>query len=202
MDSLSGQLDNCLSLVDFACRKGIYELQQFRDDISYLQQLIYSDDNDDGLNFSMSLVAWEQLSDYEKFNMMLKGVKEDNVVERLHKNAIPFMQKRFHIVSSVCKDAVMDEPSAADKKSESFLVRWLKEIASENKLDICLKIIEEGCKDSQSKSIFEDKSEAVDCALQCIYLCSATTRWSTMASMLSKLPEMRGNFLMCRFDCR
>lgn len=191
MDSLSGQLDNCLSLVDFACRKGIYELQQFHDDISYLQQLIYSDDNDDELNFSMSLVAWEQLSDYEKFNMMLKGVKEDNVVERLHKNAIPFMQKRFHIVSSVCKDAVMDEPSAADKKSESFLVRWLKEIASENKLDICLKIIEEGCKDSQSKSIFEDKSEAVDCALQCMYLCSATTRWSTMASMLSKLPEMR-----------
>ncbi|KAL7003648.1 hypothetical protein U1Q18_004797 [Sarracenia purpurea var. burkii] len=191
IDSLSGQLDNCLSLVDFACRKGVYELQQFHEDISYLHLLIYSDSSGDELNFSMSLVAWEQLSDYEKFKMMLKGVEEENVIERLCQKAIPFMQNRFHITTLVSEDAVRDEQSLADKKADSFLVRWLKEIASENKLDICLKVIEEGCRDLQSNCIFRDKVEVVDCALQCIYLCTTTDRWSTMASILSKLPELR-----------
>ncbi|PSS32975.1 MAG2-interacting protein [Actinidia chinensis var. chinensis] len=191
MDSLSGQLDNCLSLVDFACRKGIYELQQFHEDISYLHQLIYSDGNGYEVNFTMSLVAWEQLSDFGKFKMMLKEVREASVVERLRKKAIPFMQNRFHIMTSISEDAVLDEHSTADWKADSFLVRWLKEMASENKLDICLKVIEEGCKDFQSNSIFRDNAETVDCSLQCIYMCNNTERWSTMASILSKLPEMR-----------
>ncbi|PSS04479.1 MAG2-interacting protein [Actinidia chinensis var. chinensis] len=192
MDSLSGQLDNCLALVDFACRKGIYELQQFHEDISYLHQLIYSDGNGYEVNFTMSLVAWEQLSDFEKFKMMLKEVREESVVERLRKTAIPFMQNRFHIMTSISEDTVLDEHSTADWKADSFLVRWLKEIASENKLDICLKVIDEGCKDFQSNSIFRDNAETVDCSLQCIYMCNNTDEWSTMASILSKLPEVRG----------
>ena len=202
MDSLSGQLDNCLSLVDFACRKGIYELQQFHEDISYLHQLIYSDGNGYEVNFTMSLVAWEQLSDFGKFKMMLKEVREASVVERLRKKAIPFMQNRFHIMTSISEDTVLDEHSTADWKADSFLVRWLKEIASENKLDICLKVIDEGCKDFQSNSIFRDNAETVDCSLQCIYMCNNTERWSTMASILSKLPEMRGKFPLGRFYSR
>ncbi|XP_028099508.1 MAG2-interacting protein 2 [Camellia sinensis] len=192
MDSFSGQLGNCLSLVDFACRKGIYELQQFHEDICYLHQLIYSDDSDDEVNFTVGLVAWEQLSDYEKFKMMLKGVKEENMVKRLREKAIPFMQNKFHIMTSVSGDAVMDGHStAADEKADSFLVKWLKEIASENKLDMCLKVIEDGCRDLQSNSFFRTKVEAADCSLQCIYLCTVADRWTTMASILSKLPEMR-----------
>ncbi|KAL7183537.1 hypothetical protein ACSBR2_025855 [Camellia fascicularis] len=192
MDSFSGQLGNCLSLVDFACRKGIYELQQFREDISYLHQLIYSDDSDDEVNFTVGLVAWEQLSDYEKFKIMLKGVKEENMVKRLREKAIPFMQNKFHIMTSVFGDAVMDGHStAADEKADSFLVIWLKEIAMENKLDLCLKVIEDGCRDFRSNSFFRTKVETADCSLQCIYLCTVTDRWTTMASILSKLPEMR-----------
>ncbi|XP_057462570.1 MAG2-interacting protein 2-like isoform X2 [Actinidia eriantha] len=191
MDSLSGQLDNCLALVDFACRKGIYELQQFYEDISYLHQLIYSDGNGYEVNFTMSLVAWEQLSDFEKFKMMLKEVREESVVERLRKMAIPFMQNKFHFMTSISEDTVLDEHSTADWKADSFLVRWLKEIASENKLDICLKVIDEGCKDFQSNSIFRDNAETVDCSLQCIYMCNNTDKWSTMVSILSKLPEVR-----------
>ncbi|KAL6991567.1 hypothetical protein U1Q18_009679 [Sarracenia purpurea var. burkii] len=91
----------------------------------------------------------------------------------------------------VSEDAVRDDQSLADKKADSFLVRWLKEIAAENKLDICLKVVEEGCRDIQSNSLFRDKVEVVDCALRCIYLCTTTDRWSTMASILSKLPELR-----------
>ncbi|RVW14510.1 MAG2-interacting protein 2 [Vitis vinifera] len=126
IDTFSGQLDNCLCLIDLLV-----------------------------------------LSDYEKFKMMLKGVKEENVVERLRDKAIPFMQNRFQDVTSLSEALVADSLFSVDyKKAESFLVRWLKEVALENKLDICLMVIEEGCKD------FEN-------------------RWSTMSAILSKLPHVQ-----------
>lgn len=193
IDRSSGQLDNCLCLLDFATRKGISELKQFHEDVSYLHQLIYSDDSDGEI--SLNLETWEQLSDYDKFRTMLKGVKEEDVVEKLHDKAIPFMQNRFHYTTSVSQDQVIDDHLAADHdKAESFLVRWLKEIASENKLDICSLVIEEGCGDVRSSSLFKDEVEVINCALQCLYLCKATDKWSTMAAILQKLPQMPGNF--------
>lgn len=192
IDCHSGQLDNCLCLVDLACRKGISELQQFHEDISYLHQLIYSDESDGETCFSMSLVAWEQLSDYEKFRMMLKEVKEENVVKKLHDKAISFMQNRSHDMSSVTEDQVAHGHFSLDHKNESFLVRWLKEIAKENKLDICLIVIEEGCRELQSNGFFRDEIEVVDCALQCIYLCTVTDKWTTMSAILSKLLQNQG----------
>ncbi|GAV82820.1 Sec39 domain-containing protein [Cephalotus follicularis] len=185
IDSYSGQLDNCLCLVDSACRKGIHELQQFHEDILYLHQLVYNDEIE---GISMSLVAWEELSDYEKFRTMIKGIKEENVVEKLHDKAIPFMRNRSDYMSTL-EQVTDDHSSVHHKKAESFLGRWLKEIAMENKLDICMMVIEEGCKEFQTNDFFTDEMEAIDCALQCIYLCTATDRWSTMASILSKLPQ-------------
>ncbi|KAL5567716.1 hypothetical protein UlMin_024291 [Ulmus minor] len=186
IDKFSGQLDNCIVLLDFAIRKGLSELQQFHEDVSYLHQLIYSDGGDGEI--TMNLVKWEQLSDYDKFRMMLKGVKEENVVEKLCDKAVPFMHNRFHYTTSVSQDQV----KGSHVEAESFLVRWLKEIASENKLDICLVVIEEGCRDVQSSSLFKDEAEAINCALQCIYLCKVTDKWTTMAAILSKLPQMQG----------
>ncbi|KAF5731302.1 hypothetical protein HS088_TW19G00909 [Tripterygium wilfordii] len=189
IDSYSGQLDNCLCLVDFGCLKGISELQRFHADVSYLHQLIYSDESDGELCLNMTLATWEQLSDYEKFRVTLRGVTEENVVGRLHDKAIPFMQNRLHDLTSVTQDQVTDVQFSVDPKDESFLVRWLKEIAVENKLDICLTVFEEGCKEFPSNGFFRDEVQAIDCAIQCIYLCTATDRWSTMASILSKLPQ-------------
>ncbi|WJX34291.1 hypothetical protein P8452_22417 [Trifolium repens] len=186
MDDFSGQLDNCLSLLEFALRKGISELQQFHQDVLYLHQVIYSDDNDSETGFNMSLVMWGDLPDYEKFKFMLKGVKEESVTERLHNRAIPFMREKFHRVS-----LVGDLTHSTNQNiEESFLVRWLKEMALQNKLDMCLVVIEEGCRNFQSNVYFETEVEAVDCALQCIYLCTVTDRWSIMAAILSKLPQM------------
>ncbi|KAK2968190.1 hypothetical protein RJ640_018283 [Escallonia rubra] len=191
IDTLSGQLDNCLCLVDFACRKGICELQQLHEDISYLHQLIYSDGDAGEMNFSMSLSAWEQLTDYERFKLMLRGVSEENVVERLRAKAIPFMQKRLHVADPPSGDGFIDNLSTVDKTTVSFLVRWMKEIALENRLDICSTIVEEGCREVERNGFFNNEAEVVDCALQCIYSCSITDRWSTMASMLSKLPQVQ-----------
>ncbi|XP_077245639.1 MAG2-interacting protein 2-like isoform X2 [Tasmannia lanceolata] len=185
IDSLSGLLDNCLSMVEIACQKGIVELERYREDISYLSQLIYSDICDEEISFSMSLVAWEQLSDYEKFKMMLKGVNEETVVIRLREKAIPFMQNRSS------KDQMREDQISEDiKHSDSFLVRWLKEIAALNKLDICLKVIEDGCGNFQLDGIFKDEVEAIEIALYCIYACTLTDRWNAMASILSKLPQI------------
>ncbi|XP_077221855.1 MAG2-interacting protein 2-like [Tasmannia lanceolata] len=180
IDSLSGLLDNCLSMVEIACQKGIVELERYYEDISYLSQLIYSDVCDEEMNFSMSLAAWEQLSDYEKFKMMLKGVNEETIVTRLREKTIPFMQNRSS------KDQMMEDQSSTD----SFLVRWLKEIAAVNKLDICLKVIEDGCGNFQIDGIFKDEVEAIEIALYCIYACTLTDKWNTMASILSKLPPI------------
>ncbi|KAK3034117.1 hypothetical protein RJ639_034469 [Escallonia herrerae] len=191
IDTLSGQLDNCLCLVDFACRKGICELQQLHEDISYLHQLIYSDVDAGEMNFSMSLSAWEQLTDYERFKLMLRGVSEENVVERLRAKAIPFMQKRLHVADPPSGDGLIDNPSTVNNTTVSFLVRWMTEIALENRLDICSTIVEEGCRDFDRNGFFNNEAEVVDCALQCIYSCSSTDRWSTMASMLSKLPQVQ-----------
>ncbi|XP_039007396.1 MAG2-interacting protein 2-like [Hibiscus syriacus] len=190
IDSYSGLLENCRYLVSFAFQKGIYELKQFHEDISYLHQLVYATENDAEISTSMSLVAWEQLSDYEKFKTMLNGCKEENVVESLRNKAIPFMQKRSRRVSLATQQQIADGHSLVDQtKSESFLVRWLKEISFVNKLDVCLMVIEEGCRGLQSNCFFKDEVEVVDCALQCLYLFTVTDRWSTMAEILSKLPK-------------
>ncbi|RZC69622.1 hypothetical protein C5167_032763 [Papaver somniferum] len=177
IDTSSGQLDNSVSLVEFACNKGIVELQLYHREILCLCQLIYSDETDMEDSFTMSLVSWEELSDYEKFKMMIDRVKEDRVYKRLSDKAIPFMRSRA--------------PPLEARQTESFLVRWLKEIAADNKLDICATVIENGCGDFGTGSIFIDDVEAVECALQCIYLCSLTDRWNTMASILSKLPKLK-----------
>ncbi|KAK8658359.1 hypothetical protein V6N13_036567 [Hibiscus sabdariffa] len=189
IDSYSGLLDNCLCLIDFACQKGIYELKQFHEDISYLHQLVYAD-NDGEMSTNMSLVAWEQLSDYEKFRTMLHWCKEENVVESLRNKAIPFMHKRSHSVTLASQEPISDGHSAVDHtKDESFLVRWLKEISLANKLDICLMVIEEGCRELQRSGFFKNEVEVVDCALECVYLFTVTDRWSTMSAILSKLPH-------------
>lgn len=198
IDLCSGQLDNCLSLLDFANRKGISVLKRFHDDVSYLHQLIYSDDADGELD--MNLATWEQLSDYEKFRMMLKGVTAENVVQKLQDKAIPFMKVRDHHTTSGSHDQVTGNHLSGDPdEAESFLVRWMKEIASQNKLDICLRVVEEGGGDIQPSGLFGDETEAIICALQCLYLSKVTDKWSTMTAMLSKLPQMQGNPLTLCF---
>lgn len=180
IDTLSGQLDNCMCLIDLAISKGVSELQHFLTDIFYLHQLIYSDENEDEANFSLSLATWEQLPDYEKFKLIMLRAKEENVVPRLYKMAVPFMQSR-------CQDDNI--VGTRDKTVDSFLMRWLKEIAAQNKLEMCSKVIEEGC-NMANHQLFEDEEGLIDCALQCIYLCTETESWGTMSMILSKLRQL------------
>ncbi|XP_020256602.1 MAG2-interacting protein 2 isoform X2 [Asparagus officinalis] len=188
IDNLSGQLDNCLSLLEFAYCKGMVELQNFLEDTSYLHQLIYSDSCEE--DFSMSLIAWEQLSDYEKFRIMLKGVKEDTVVKRLNDTAVPFMKQRCFFKPVDSRDKMEENQGFPHQdEKDSFVVRWLKEIAADNLLEICLAVIENGCGDFPVDGLFKNEVEIVETALHCIYLCTLIDQWNTMASILSKLPR-------------
>lgn len=174
IDESSGQLENSICLIDYGCRRGMYELQQFLDDISYLQQLVYSEGSDDELQCPISLAEWEDMCDYEKFRSILKGVKEENIVERLRVRAIPFMKSKLHL--------------GGEDQEFSFLVRWLKETAAQNKIEFCSVVIDEWRRDVRS-GFFVDEMDAAECALQCIYLCSAMDKWNTMASIVSKFPR-------------
>ncbi|XP_073292869.1 MAG2-interacting protein 2 isoform X1 [Primulina huaijiensis] len=190
IDEFSGQIDSCMHLVDFAIDKGIPELQQFRGDIFYLQQLIYSDEIEDERNFSMSLAAWEQLPDYEKFKLMLMGVREDNVISRLDKMALPFLHKVLSL-NTFSEDEGPSGCLVLDRDVDLFLDRWLKEIAAQNKLELCLIIVEEACRGFENNQFFKNETQLVGCSLECIYLCTDVNRWSTMSAILSKLPQMR-----------
>ncbi|KAK8936142.1 hypothetical protein KSP39_PZI013472 [Platanthera zijinensis] len=188
IDGLSGQLENCLAFVGFACRKDITELQQFLEDITYLHQLIYC--NGCTEDFNMGLAEWEQLPDYEKFKVLLNGVTEDSAVKKLQEKAIPFMQKRSYDAQINSLEQKNDEVVLMNyKQGDSFLVRWMKEVAAENKLGICLKVIEDGCRESPISGLFMDEAELVETALECIYLCSLTDQWNLMTSILSNLPR-------------
>ncbi|CAM0943908.1 unnamed protein product [Alopecurus aequalis] len=174
IDCLSGQLENCLAMIELACQKGIVELQSFLDDMKYLYRVVYSDELNE---FIMNLATWENLPDYQKFKIILKGAKDETVVQRLNDMAIPFMNKRLPLISS----------SNADKQEESYLTRWMKEVAAENELSICLCVIENGCGESPISGLFKDLDEMIETAIHCIYVCSATNQWNTMSSILSKL---------------
>lgn len=171
MDSLSGQLDNSISLMELACQKGITGLEHFLDQTKYLRDLVYSEES---IDFTMDLATWEPLPQYEKFKLLLKGAKEEDVVQKLREKAVPFMIKYM------------------EEERESYLVRWLKELAKENHLSICSTIFGNGCGESPIEGLFKGILELVETAVQCVYTCSATDQWSTMGSILSNLLNRMG----------
>lgn len=192
IDALSGQLENGSTLIEYGCSKGLHELELFKNDISYLHQLIYCD-NLDGKIINLSISEWEQLPDYQKFNLMLDGVVEDDLVDRLNRLAIPFMQSKcetWHPENRSENIRHYINPEAA----ESFLVKWLKEISAGNDLELCSIVIEEGCRDVHIKRFFRDENEAVDCALQCIYRCTSLDSWNKMSAVISKLYLLQSEF--------
>ncbi|KAI5396635.1 hypothetical protein KIW84_062732 [Lathyrus oleraceus] len=80
MDAFSGQLDNFLSLLEFALRKGIFELQQFHQDVLYLHQVICSNDNDSKAGLHNIGHVWSPNS--ENYTMaLLNDTRPDLVLD-------------------------------------------------------------------------------------------------------------------------
>jgi len=104
--------------------------------------------------------------------------------------AVPFMHRKYGTTGTLEEtDSSMNQPVKSIVCSETFLVKWLKEKAKDNNLELCSVILEEGCKDSEGIWLFKDELEMIEVGLYCIYACSLTDRWGLMASILSKLPQ-------------
>lgn len=82
---------------------------------------------------------------------MFEGVKVEIVFSRLYDKVILFMQKRYFGIINY--DEVF------------FFVKWLKEIVVKSDMDLCFKVIEEGCMDLYIVCFFKDEVEVVDCVL-------------------------------------
>ncbi|CAM6100690.1 unnamed protein product [Calypogeia fissa] len=184
IDKSCGLLENSLSLLDFGVLKGFRELETPFEDVSDLHGLVFSSDSVDS-EVGLTLSDWEGYSKYEKFKIILNGVKEETVVDRLREQAIPFMTRHETLASPGSNARAAED---MDHDSESFLVRWLKETAKENKLPICAAILAECCREQRDSSLFNSDEELVSVVLFCIYACGRTDQWSLMSSMLARLP--------------
>ncbi|KAJ3672600.1 hypothetical protein LUZ60_007321 [Juncus effusus] len=172
MDSLSGQLENSISLMELASQKGVNGIIQFLDETKYLYHLIYFNETSD---FTMDLATWESLGKYEKFKLLLKGAKEENIAQKLREKAVPYMLK-------------YSEKDERETETETYLVKWVKEQARENNLSICLGVFANACGDRNAiEGLFRGVLEIVQTGIECVYLCSATDKWSIMGNILSNL---------------
>ena len=191
IDKLSGQLENSIFLLDIGYHhKGFIELRLFFDDVSDLCHLVFSGGDMADRDLDLSLSAWEHLCDYEKFNALLNGVTEATVVERLRELAVPFMHRKYGTRGTPEEgDSSRNQLVKSIDCSETFLVKWLKDKAKDNNLELCSVVLEEGCKDSEVIWLFKDEVEMIEVGLHCVYACTVTDRWGLMASILSKLQQ-------------
>ncbi|KAH7288226.1 hypothetical protein KP509_31G017900 [Ceratopteris richardii] len=177
MDEVSGQLENALTLIDLGKHnKGILGLEDLWDDLSSLHWVTYNNsETDENEDNSWSLEGWQQLTDYAKFQAMLNGASESSVIDRLTEKAIPFMNQK------------MSRTLDYQDKELSFIVKWMKELASKNHLNICAVVLTEACKEINSSRLFKSDVECINTALDCIYACSAVDQWDTMERILAHI---------------
>lgn len=182
IDRVSGQLENALTLLDLGKQKGLTSLGDLWEDLSTLHWVIYNNSEaDDDMEMNLSLQGWQQLTNYEKFQAMLKGVNESNVLDRLREKGVPFMN---HKTSRKAPSVTDDQ----QEQEESLLVKWMKEIARKNQLQICAIIFMEACKVSVGSNwLFESDVECIKAGLDCVYACTGVDQWDLMMSVLSKL---------------
>lgn len=69
----------------------------------------------------------------------------------------------------------------------SFLVKWIKETASKDRLQVCVTIFTEAYKEFGSNKLFKSELEFIDTGLDCVYACPGVNQWDAMETMLSKL---------------
>ncbi|KAG6557446.1 hypothetical protein Mapa_000718 [Marchantia paleacea] len=190
IDRASGLLENSLSLLDYGIAKGLRELESFSKDVSDLMAIIFTSDSDDVV-VGFSLSDWESLSKYEKFKLILDGAREDNIVDRLREQATSFMPDGSSTPIAVSEAHRNKDHSDVDANSQSFLVRWLRGAAKENKFSLCAAVLVDCCKEPREHGFFEGEDELAQVALDCIYSCTETGEdaWKTMLYVLQSLPH-------------
>eukprot|EP00250_Pteridium_aquilinum_P020730 c24921_g1_i2 orf=108-4601(+) len=179
IDRLSGQLENALTLLDLGKQKGLSSLEDLWEDLSSLHWVTYnSSEANENIEMNFSLQDWQHLTDYEKFQAILKGVNESNVLSMLNEKAVPFLNQKTRR-----KTVTVNH----QEQEVSFLVKWMKEIASKNQLQICAIVLTEACTDFGFNRLFTSVVECINTGLDCVYACTGVDQWDVMDTILSKL---------------
>ncbi|KAL2652320.1 hypothetical protein R1flu_020448 [Riccia fluitans] len=191
IDQASGLLENALSMLDLGIAKGLHELEGLSKDVSDLMAIMFTGDAEDVV-LSFSLFDWERLSKYEKFKLILDGAGEDNVVQRLREQAVSFIPKER---GSTFLPALKNDMQEAEDLSPSFLVRWLREAAKDDKFSLCAAVLVDCSKDPKEHGFFNSEEELAQVALDCMYSCTQTDEdtWRRMSSVLQTLLSYRDN---------
>lgn len=181
IDRISGQLENSLSLLDWGQRKGVTGLDSLFEDVSDLIKVVLTSDKSEDSTLVLDLEEWESLDEYKKFQVMLEGAQTDTIMDRLREQAIPFLHRRHHQLSSSLPS------NESSTTVSSVLATWLGEIAQQNRLELCAAVFEEASSGSNGNGLFVNESDMVGVALSCIYLCPAVDQWLLMKTILAKL---------------
>ncbi|KAL3677465.1 hypothetical protein R1sor_027413 [Riccia sorocarpa] len=186
IDQASGLLENTLSLLELGVAKGLNELESLSKEVSDLMAIMFTGDSEDVV-LSFTLSDWERLSKYEKFKLILDGAGEDNVVERLREQAVPFMPKE--------RGSTSLPALKSDSPTPSFLVTWLREAAEDNKFSLCAAVLVDCSKEPKEHGFFQGDEELAQVALDGIYSCAQTEEdaWRRMSWVLQSLPSHRDN---------
>jgi hypothetical protein len=178
IDHFSGQLENVLALLDLGKQKGFLSLECLWEDISTLHWVAYnSNESISGITVNFSLHNWQQMTEYDKFKSIMKDANETNVLDRLKVKAGHFMNHKIIANSERQED-------------DSLLVKWLKDTAQSNLLEICDVVFTEACKITGCNELFGSEIECIKAGLDCVYLCSRTDQWDVMTSILVKLSSL------------
>lgn len=184
IDRISGQLENSLSLLDWGQRKGVKGLDSLFEDVSDLIKVVLTSDKSEDSTLVLDLEAWESLSQYKKFQVMLEGAQADSIVDRLREQALPFLHRQRHQLSPS-----LSSRNESSTSGSSMLATWLRDAAQQNQLELCAAVFEEAANGSRGNGLFASESEMIGVAVDCIYLCPALDRWPLMKTILAKFGD-------------
>lgn len=179
IDRISGQLENSLSLLDWGQRKGVKGLDSLFEDVSDLIKVVLTSEKSEDSTLILDLEAWESLSPYKKFQVMLEGAQADSIVDRLRELALPFLHRLQRQLSPPSR-------TESSESRSSMLATWLRDAAQQNNLELCAAVFEEASNGSHGNGLFASESEMVGVAVDCIYLCPALDRWPLMKTILAR----------------
>lgn len=189
IDKASGQLENSLTLLNVGLEKGVTELDCLFEDVSDLYWLVFGAGDVEDVEVNMSLSEWEQLNDSDKFSCILRGATPLDVVDKLRERGVPFMRRKYRRAVARYKAGEENRGANYSERTSGPLVEWLRQSAEENKLEMCASVLSAGCRGPEGDWIFEDETELVTAALECVYSCKQTDQWSLLGDILRNLPR-------------
>ncbi|RIA89759.1 secretory pathway protein Sec39-domain-containing protein [Glomus cerebriforme] len=194
IDSVSGQIDKALILIQHGIRKNVMNLETLEENLDMLAKLIYDCyPNLDSISKNMSLKEFEALTEAEIIQVFLQYTDEKRIVNDIKKFIIPFLRilpARRARLNSILKDNTNDKMPISESESEplNLLYNYILDISSSNLELGC--IIFEASKPSlntEERIITSDKDLA-RIAVACLYGNSRIDNWEVMTRIYECLP--------------